>query len=95
MEDLFAQLSQAVEPYGTRLSVRLPENYQGAAATGGLSEKCLENDIQRIWTIPEAGETGAELAQRLGLANAREKLAALSGQFAPEGPEAQGIIDEN
>lgn len=95
VEDLFAQLSQAVEPYGTRLSVRLPENYQGAAATGGLSEKCLENDIQRIWTIPEAGETGAELAQRLGLANAREKLAALTGQFAPEGPEAQGIIDEN
>ena len=95
VEDLFAQLSQAVEPYGTRLSVRLPENYQGAAATGGLSEKCLKNDIQRIWTIPEAGETGAELAQRLGLANAREKLAALTGQFAPEGPEAQGIIDEN
>ena len=94
VEDLFAQLSQAVEPYGTRLSVCLPENYQGAAATGGLSEKCLEKDIQRIWTIPEAGETGAELAQRLGLANTREKLAALTGQFAPEGPEAQGIIDE-
>lgn len=95
VEDLFAQLSQAVEPYKTRLSVRLPEDYQGAAATGGLSEKCLENDIQRIWAIPEAGETGAELAQRLGLANAREKLAALTEQFAPEGPEAQGIIDEN
>ncbi len=77
------------------LSVRRQRTIQGAAATGGLSEKCLENDIQRIWTIPEAGETGAELAQRLGLANAREKLAVLTGQFAPEGPEAQGIIDEN
>ena len=55
----------------------------------------MEYDFQRIWTFPVAGVTVGELAQRLGLANAREKLAVLTGQFAPEGPEAQGIIDEN
>ena len=95
MEDLFAQLSQAVEPYGTRLSVRLPKGYQGADAPGGLSAKCLETYVRRIWVDPAEEEGEEMLAQRIGLENDRKKLAALTGQFAPEGPEAQGIIDEN
>ncbi len=73
-----------------------PENYQGAAATGGLSEKCLETDVRRIWIDPARGGAGKRCwPSGIGLANDREKLAALTGQFAPEGPEAQGIIDEN
>lgn len=95
VEDLFAQLSQAVEPYGTRLSVRLPKGYQGADAPGGLSAKCLETYVRRIWVDPAEEEGEEMLAQRIGLENDRKKLAALTGQFAPEGPEAQGIIDEN
>lgn len=95
VEDLFAQLSQAVEPYRTRLSVRLPKGYQGADAPGGLSAKCLETYVRRIWVDPAEEEGEEMLAQRIGLENDRKKLAALTGQFAPEGPEAQGIIDEN
>ena len=95
VEDLFAQLSQAVEPYGTRLSVRLPKGYQGADAPGGLSAKCLETYVRRIWVDPAEEEGEEMLAQRIGLENDRKKLAALTGQFAPEGPEVQGIIDEN
>ena len=94
VEELFSQISQAVEPYGTRLSVRLPEDYQGADAPGGLSARCLETYVQRIWAVPQAGESRNALAQRLGLENAQEKLAVLTAQFDPGGIETQGILDE-
>ena len=94
VENLFSQISQAVEPYGARLSVRLPEDYQGADAPGGLSVRCLETYVQRIWAVPEETETMAAMAQRLGLANAQEKLAVLTAQFDQGGLETQGILDE-
>lgn len=95
VEELFGQISQAVEPYGTRLSVRLPEDYQGADAPGGLSVRCLETYVQRIWAVPQAGESQDELAQRLGLTGVRDRLAALTAQFDPEGLKAQGMLEEN
>ena len=42
---------------------------------------------------PPAEPTAEEFSEQVRIR--REKLAALTGQFAPEGPEAQGIIDEN
>ena len=95
VEELFGQISQAVEPYGTRLSVRLPEDYQGADAPGGLSVRCLETYVQRIWAVPQAGESQDELAQRLGLTGVRDRLAALTAQFAPDGLKIQGTLKEN
>ena len=95
VEELFGQISQAVEPYGTCLSVRLPEDYQGADAPGGLSVRCLETYVQRIWAVPQAGESQDELAQRLGLTGVQDKLAALTAGFDPQGLKIQGTLKEN
>jgi len=57
VEDFLAQVKQAVEPYGTKISLRVGQDtLTGAENASGVTLQLLEQYADRVWTDPEGYE---------------------------------------
>lgn len=75
VEAFLAQVEQAVEPYGARLSVRCGAQALTEAGSGGLDAEGLEAYADRIWLFRDGEETDPlRLLDEAGITSARERL---------------------
>lgn len=54
LEDFLTRVQQAVEPYGTKISLRVGQDtLTGAESASGMTVQLLEQYAYRVWTSPE------------------------------------------
>lgn len=96
MEDFLAQVEQALEPYGAKLSIRTEHSALDGGKDGGLTPALLERYAHRLW-MAEDGESPAlaDLLTAAGVTGGEERLVVLTAEAAPETKAAQAVLQNS
>lgn len=76
LEELLARVQAAVEPYGTKISLRVGrDTLTGAESASGITAQLLEQYACRIWTEADGlSPAPASLLEQLGISGGEERL---------------------
>lgn len=94
MEDLLSQIQRAVEPYGTKISLRVGrDTLTGAETLSGVTPQLLEQYAARIW-VEDDGLTPApqDLLESAGITGGTDRLVSVTSVYAEDGPVAQAVL---
>lgn len=94
LEDLLAQVQSAVEPYGTKLSLRVErDTLAGAETLSGVTPQLLEQYAARIWAEDD-GLTPApqDLLEPAGITGGTDRLVSITAAYTEDGPTAQAVL---
>ena len=94
IDDFLGQAAQAVEPYGTRLSVQARrETFTGEERAGGLTNQMLESYIDRFWVAEDdLIPTVAQLIESAGITNGAERLVTVTEQLREDLRTDQAVL---
>ena len=93
VEALLSQVGQALEPYETKLSLRVErDTLTGAESSSGVTDALLEQYAARVWVESDGRLPGPEnLLEQAGITGGTERLVLIAAQ--PEDtPVFQGIL---
>ena len=89
--DFLAQAAQALEPYGTKLSLHASlEAAAGADGDTGLTVAAVNASVCRLWIAGAAGETASALSEA-GVERPEERLVSLAEQLSAHETAAQAV----
>ena len=89
--EFLSQAAQALEPYGTKLSLHAsPDVFTGAEAGSGLTTAALNASVDRIWTDDRSGQVLSTL-EEAGVDRAPERLVSLVDSLTSGSPTAQAV----
>lgn len=94
LEDLLAQVQGAVEPHGTKISLRVErDTLTGAEALSGVTPQLLEQYAARIW-VEDDGLIPApqDLLESAGITGGTDRLVSVTSVYAEDGPVAQAVL---
>lgn len=94
LEDLLAQIQKAVEPYGTKISLRVErDTLAGAESHSGVTPQLLEKYAARIW-VEDNGLTPAllDLLEQAGITGGEDRLVAVAAAYSEDSPVAQAVL---
>lgn len=92
--DFLAQAAQALEPYGTKLSLHASADVlTGADGSAGLTPAALNASVDRVWASGTRSDVLAAL-EGAGVDNAADRLVSLVDQLAPAAADAQAVWSE-
>lgn len=94
MEDLLSQIQRAVEPYGTKLSLRVErDTLTGAETLSGVTPQLLEQYAARIW-VEDDGLTPApqDLLEPAGITGGTDRLVSVTAAYEEDSPVAQAVL---
>lgn len=97
LEELLNQVRQAVEPYGTKVSLRVERStLTREESVSGVTDGLLERYAHRIW-MEEDGLLPAplDLLQLAGITGGAERLVSIAGQRVEGGAAAQAVLVES
>lgn len=96
MEDFLAQVHRAVEPYGTKLSLRVKRDaLTGTETLSGVTPQLLEKYAARIWAEDD-GLTPApqDLLEPAGISGGPDRLVSIAAAYSEDSPVAQAVLPE-
>lgn len=96
LEDLLTQVRKAVEPYGTKLSLRVKrDTLAGAETLSGVTPQLLEKYAARIWAEDD-GLTPApqDLLEPAGISGGPDRLVSIAAAYSEDSPVAQAVLPE-
>ena len=89
--EFLSQAAQALEPYGTRLSLRAPQDvFTGSDPSTGLTATALNTYVDRLWVSDPSEELPAAL-ERAGVENTETRLVLLTDQPDPDSTFSQAV----
>ena len=89
-----AQAAQALEPYGTKLSLHASVDVlTGADGSAGLTPAALNASVDRVWASGTRSDVLAAL-EGAGVDNAADRLVSLVDQLDPAAVDAQAVWSE-
>lgn len=94
LEDFLTQVRQAVEPYGTKISLRVGrDTLAGAESASGVTSQLLEKYAGRIW-VEDDGLSPAplDLLEQAGITGGEERLALIVSQPEADSPIFQAVL---
>lgn len=92
--DFLAQAAQALEPYGTKLSLHASADVlTGADGSAGLTPAALNASVDRVWVSGTRSDVLAAL-EGAGVVNAADRLVSLVDQLDPAAADAQAVWSE-
>ena len=94
LEDLLAQIQKAVEPYGTKISLRVErDTLAGAESLSGVTPQLLEKYAARVW-VEEDGLTPApqDLLEPAGISGGPDRLVSVTTAYTEDSPVAQAVL---
>ena len=94
VEALLTRVREAVEPYGTKLSLRVErDTLTGAETSSGLTAQLAEQYAHRVW-MAEDGllPVPAELLEQAGITGGTDRLVEIRQVRDPESPVTQAVL---
>lgn len=94
MEDLLEQIQQAVEPYGTKISLRVErDTLAGTENVSGVTAPLLERYAHRIW-VEEDGLAPAplDLLEQAGITGGAERLVEIRDAHVENAASPQAVL---
>ena len=92
--DFLAQAAQALEPYGTKLSLHASADVlTGTDGSAGLTPAALNASVDRVWASGTRSDVLAAL-EGAGVDNAADRLVSLVDQLDPAAADAQAVWSE-
>ena len=94
LESLLAQVQGAVEPYGTKISLRVGrDTLTGAETLSGVTPQLLEQYAARIW-VEDDGLIPApqDLLEPAGITGGTDRLVSVTSTYTEDGPVAQAVL---
>lgn len=94
MEDLLARIQEAVEPYSTKISLRVErDTLAGAESLSGVTPQLLEKYAARIW-VEDDGLNPApqDLLEQAGITGGPDRLVSITDACAEDSPVAQAVL---
>ena len=92
--DFLAQAAQALEPYGTKLSLHASADVlTGVDGSAGLTPAALNASVDRVWASGTRSDVLAAL-EGAGVVNAADRLVSLVDQLDPAAADAQAVWSE-
>ena len=92
--DFLAQAAQALEPYGTKLSLHASADVlTGTDGSAGLTPAALNASVDRVWASGTRSDVLAAL-EGAGVENAADRLVSLVDQLDPAAADAQAVWSE-
>lgn len=91
LEDLLTRVQEAVEPYGTKISLRVESEALEHTELSGLSAPLLDRFAYRFWT---GAEGQAALAGMAEIENAGERTVEIVTQAAEDRERFQAVLSE-
>ena len=89
-----AQAAQALEPYGTKLSLHASADVlTGTDGSAGLTPAALNASVDRVWASGTRSDVLAAL-EGAGVDNAADRLVSLVDQLDPAAADAQAVWSE-
>lgn len=94
LEALLAQVQGAVEPYGTKLSLRVErDTLAGAENLSGVTPQLLEQYAARIWVENDGlTPTPQDLLEPAGITGGPDRLVSITTAYMEDGPTAQAVL---
>ena len=94
VEAFLTQVSQALEPYGTKLSLRVGrDTLAGQDSASGVTAQVLERFAARVWTEDDGlSPDPAALVEQAGLTGGTDRLVEITAVPAPDWPTAQAVL---
>ena len=95
VEDFLGEVRQAVEPYGTVLSLRVEQTvFTGGGVKSGLTGAGLERYADRIWMEADAAAEASlpGLLSDAGITRVAERLVELMPALSTDGKRAQAVL---
>ena len=91
---LTPQAAQALEPYGTKLSLHASAGVlTGADGSAGLTPAALNASVDRVWVSGPRSDVLSAL-EGAGVVNAADRLVSLVDQLDPAAADAQAVWSE-
>lgn len=94
MEDFLAQVQRTVEPYGTKISLRVErDTLAGAETLSGVTPQLLEKYAARIW-VEDDGLTPApqDLLEQAGISGGADRLVLVTAAYSEDGSVTQAVL---
>lgn len=93
LEDFLTQVRAAVEPYGTKISLRVGrDTLAGDESDSGVTPQLLEKYADRIWVEEDGQQPGpAALLEPAGITGGEDRLVLITGEPG-DGPIFQAVI---
>ncbi len=93
LEDFLTQVRAAVEPYGTKISLRVGrDTLAGEESDSGVTPQLLEKYADRIWVEEDGQQPGpAALLEPAGITGGEDRLVLITGEPG-DGPIFQAVI---
>ena len=97
LEELLDQVLQAVEPYGTKVSLRVERStLTREESVSGVTDALLEQYAHRIWMEEDSLlPAPLDLLQLAGITGGAERLVSIAGQRVEGGAVTQAVLVES
>ena len=96
LEDFLSQVERELEPYGTKLSLRVGrDTLAGAEDSSGVTPQLLERYASRVW-VEDDGQLPAplDLLGQAGITGGADRLVSITGAQKPDSPVTQAVFPE-
>jgi len=94
VEALLTQARQAVEPYGTKISLRLErDTLAGAESLSGMTAQLAEQYAHRVWVTADGLlPAPLDLLEQAGISGGMDRLVEIAAVHAPDSTVTQAVL---